>query len=343
VPSSQLDQTDVAALELAAAAGVHRIPVPTPFAIGDVNLYLVEGATLGLVDAGPNSATALGALEQGMSTHGHALGDLDVVFVTHQHIDHTGLAGEIARRSGADVVCLDLLAPVLEDWATFSQQDDDDAFLLMSRHGVEPHVAEALHAVAEVVRGWGAQATVDRALPDGSRVALGDGDLDVLWRPGHSPSDTVLHDAGRGILFAGDHLLKNISSNAVIARPMGHPPGPYEGARPTPLLQYRESLRATRALDFDVALGGHGGPVTDHRALIDARLLDHERRAAQFLELLAGGPLSAHEMATARWGEVAITQAFLTLSEIVGHLDLLIAEGAVVEDRSEHVIRFARA
>jgi glyoxylase-like metal-dependent hydrolase (beta-lactamase superfamily II) len=343
VPSSQLDASDVAALELAAAVGVHRIPVPTPFAIGDVNLYLVEGDTLGLVDAGPNAATALGALEQGLGALGHGIGDLDVVFVTHQHIDHTGLAGEIARRADAEVVCLDLLAPVLEDWAAFSQQDDDDAFLLMSRHGVEPHVAEALHAVASVVRGWGAPAQVDRVLSDGSPLTLGDGTFDALWRPGHSPTDTVLHDSARGVLLAGDHLLKDISSNAVIARPVGHPPGPYEGPRPRPLVQYRESLRATRELDFDVAPGGHGGPVTDHRTLIDARLLDHERRAAQFLELLSGGPMTAHEMATARWGEVAITQAFLTLSEILGHVDLLIADGAVVEDRSEHVIRFERA
>lgn len=340
---TELDAADIAALEFAAAAGIHRIPVPTPFAIGEVNLYLVEGGTLGLVDAGPNSATGLGVLERGLHDLGHGIDDLDVVFVTHQHIDHTGLAGEIARRGDAEIACLDKLAPVLEDWAAFSQQDDDDAFQLMSRHGVDAHVAEALRAVASMVRAWGAQAAVDRTLSDGGTLALGDAAYDVHWRPGHSPSDTVLHDRRRGILLAGDHLLKHISSNALIARPMGHPPGPYQGARPTPLLQYRESLRATRDLDLEVALGGHGGPVTDHRTLIDARLLDHERRAAKFLELLADGPLSAHEMATARWGEVAITQAFLTLSEVLGHLDLLIEEGVVVEDRSEPVIRFERS
>jgi len=341
---TELDAADLDALGFAAEAGVHRIPVTTPFAIGDVNLYLVEGEQLTLVDAGPNSATALGALETGLHALGHALADVDVLFVTHQHIDHIGLAGEIARRAEAELVCLDLLAPVLDDWAAFSQQDDDDAFLLMSRHGVEPHVAEALHAVASVVRGWGAPATVDRTLADGETLSVGGRDLGVHWRPGHSPSDTVLHDAAARILLAGDHLLKDISSNAVIARPMGVPLGPWpdDVHRPAPLLQYRESLRATRALDFDVALGGHGGPVTDHRTLIDERLLGHERRAQQFLELLGDRALSAHEIATERWDEVAITQAFLTLSEVLGHLDLLIEEGVVAEDRSEHVIRFAR-
>ena len=31
------------------------------------------------------------------------------------------------------------------------------------------------------------------------------------------------------------------------------------------------------------------------------------------------------------WGNVAVTQAFLTLSEVLGHVDLLIDEGRVVE------------
>jgi hypothetical protein len=40
------------------------------------------------------------------------------------------------------------------------------------------------------------------------------------------------------------------------------------------------------------------------------------------------------------WGNIAVTQAFLTLSEVIGHMDLLEAEGRVrvVDDGS--VIRF---
>lgn len=340
-----LDDDAHAALQTAAEAGLHRIPVPTPFAIGDVNTYVIEGDGLALVDAGPNSATALSGLEQGLATHGWAITDLDAVFVTHQHIDHIGLAGEVARRAGAEIVCLDLLEPVLADWNAFAQQDDDDAFLLMSRHGVEAHVAEALHAVAALVRGWGAPARVDRTVRAGETVTLAGRAFEVAWRPGHSPSDTTLLEPSARILIAGDHLLKDISSNALIARPMGLPFGPWEGARPrpTPLLQYRESLRATREQDLALALGGHGGPVVDHRALVDERLRAHERRADDFHAILTDGPMSAHEIATAKWGEVAITQAFLTLSEVLGHLDLLLADGRIVEDRSQHVIRFRQA
>ena len=34
------------------SAGIHRIPIPTPFAVGRVNVYLIEDEPLTLVDAG---------------------------------------------------------------------------------------------------------------------------------------------------------------------------------------------------------------------------------------------------------------------------------------------------
>ena len=41
------------------------------------------------------------------------------------------------------------------------------------------------------------------------------------------------------------------------------------------------------------------------------------------------------------WGNVAVTQAFLTLSEVVGHVDLLIDAGLVSEVEGEDgVVRF---
>ncbi len=31
------------------------------------------------------------------------------------------------------------------------------------------------------------------------------------------------------------------------------------------------------------------------------------------------------------WGEIALTQAYLTLSEVLGHLDMLLADGTATE------------
>ena len=47
--------TAEAALERAAEAGIHTLRIPTPFAVGRVNTYLIEDDPLTLVDSGPNS------------------------------------------------------------------------------------------------------------------------------------------------------------------------------------------------------------------------------------------------------------------------------------------------
>jgi hypothetical protein len=95
--------------------------------------------------------------------------------------------------------------------------------------------------------------------------------------------------------------------------------------------------------DVELVLTGHGEPVTDHVALIDERLRMHRRRARKIHGLLAGGALPAYEIAQALWGNVAVTQAYLTLSEVLGHLDLLVATGRVVEQRDGELVRFAAA
>ena len=164
--------------------------------------------------------------------------------------------------------------------------------------------------------------------------------LTVLYRPGHSPSDVILHDPARRIVIAGDHLLSRISSNPVITRPLDAAAGG-AGQRPHALETYNASLRATRALDAGLVLGGHGPPVTDHVALIDERLRMTDRRARKIAGLLESGPQSAYELASSMWANIAVTQAFLTLSEVLGHLDLLVADGEVVEEDDGELVRFS--
>jgi hypothetical protein len=63
--------------------------------------------------------------------------------------------------------------------------------------------------------------------------------------------------------------------------------------------------------------------------------------AENICKLLGDGPLTAFEIAHALWGNVAVTQAYLTLSEVLGHADLLVADGRVVEQSADGVTRFA--
>jgi glyoxylase-like metal-dependent hydrolase (beta-lactamase superfamily II) len=334
---------EAASAAAATAAGIHRVPIPTPFAVGRVNCYLIDDEPLTLVDTGPNSGKALDELERALREHGRRIEDLERIVITHQHIDHLGLVGILARRSGAEVCALDLLAPVIEHFGADAERDDELAEALMLRHGIPRNVVTALRAVSRSFRGWGGSSAVDRRLAEGEALEFAGCTLDVLHRPGHSPSDTVFWDAARGVLLAGDHLIRHISSNPLISRPLGGKSGEPGGGRPRALLMYMASLRETRAMPVALVLAGHGEPFDDHAALIDERFELHERRARKIAGLLAGRPRSAHEIAQALWGNVAVTQAYLTLSEVLGHLDLLLERGEVREQELGGVVRFEAA
>ena len=322
------------------AAGVHRIAVPTPFAVGRVNCYLLTGEPLTLVDTGLNSGTSLDHLERALVEAGVRIEDLDLIALTHQHMDHEGLLEILVRRSGGELSAFAALAPWLADFPASAKGDDEYAQTVMTAHGVPGDINVLLGVLARGLRAYGSRGTVTRPLEDGDVVTMGGRDFTVHHRPGHSPSDVVYHHAESGLLIAGDHLLAHISSNALVSRRLD---GRTDGPRPTPLIDYADSLRATREMDVSLVLPGHGEVVRDHAALIDQRLRDHDRRARKILGLIGGEPLSAHAIALEMWGEIAITQAYLTLSEVLGHLDLLLADGSARETQADGVSLFAAA
>lgn len=331
-----------ALLARAAEAGIHRLALPTPFAVGRINTYLIEDDPLTLVDAGPNSGKALDELEQLLAARGRRVEDLELLIITHQHLDHLGLTNILQRRSGAEVAALGALVPWAADSGAAMEAEDEYAERLMARHGIPEELRYALRALSMVFRGWGGSATITVPLEPGTTLDLRDRSLEISHRPGHSPSDTIFHDRERRILLSADHLIERISSIALLTPPL-EGPGP---ERPTPLIQYMDSLSATRAMtDVDVVLPGHGDPIADPVPIIDERFAMYAKRASKIHRLLekAGEPRTAYELAQAMWGNVAVTQAFLTLSEVLGHVDLLLRDGRAVEEDDGEVVRYRAA
>ena len=327
--------TSAEALARAEEAGIRRLQIPTPFAVGRVNCYLLEDEPLTLVDTGPNSGKSLDELEHQLRDLGHAIEDLGLILISHQHLDHTGLIEILVSRSDAEVAAIDVVAPFLQNYSDDAERDDAFAGGLMLRYGIPEDIVIALRSVSRSFRAWGAPAKVTQPLRDGEQLQLRDRTLEVLHRPGHSPSDTVFWDAERRILICADHLIAHISSNPLLSRPLD---GSEERAQS--LVQYLDSLERTRELPAEILLPGHGDPITDHRSLIDERLALHRRRAEKIHRLIAERPRTAFELAQELWGNVAVTQAFLTLSEVVGHVDLLINDGRVREVEDGEVVRF---
>ena len=329
-------EAEVALWRRIMGSGFKLMRVPTPFQVGRVNCWLIEDEPLTLIDAGPNSGKSLDELARQLDALGYRFSDLEQIIVTHQHIDHLGLVDIVRGRSGAEVVAIEELVPFIDDYNGQAELDDGFAVELMLRHGIAEDVVFALRSVSGGFRSYGAPSTVDRVIRDGDVLEFRDRKLEVQLRPGHSPTDTLFWDEERRIMVGGDHLIKHISSNPLLSRRLDGSTG-----RTASLLSYIESLSSTRELPVEIVLSGHGEPVTDHRDLIESRFRMHGRRAEKLLGLIGSEPMTAHGLAQELWGDVAVTQAFLTLSEVIGHMDLLIAEGRAVELDDDDVTRFA--
>src|SRR3954471_6679541 len=304
------------------------VDIKLPLAhIGSVNAWLLRGDPLTLVDAGPRDDAALWALEQGLRREGVRVEDIELVLATHHHIDHVGLAATIRRRSGAVVAALDRVADYVERYAVEVEQDRRFSRALMAHHGVPDQVVADNEGFWAYLRSRSEDTRVDVRLADGAKIRAGGRTLRLVWRPGHSTTDTLLVDDREGVAFAGDHLLATISSNTEI-----YAADRAEDGRGRSRVRYLDSLRRTARMPLTRLLTGHGAPVTDPGRLAPARVLAHARRCGRILAILADGPATAYAIARRLWPAATVAeQPLLVVWEVVGHLELLLASGRVAE------------
>jgi glyoxylase-like metal-dependent hydrolase (beta-lactamase superfamily II) len=308
----------------AASPGIWSIPIATPWPVGPVNVYVIDDDPLTLVDSGQRSPEALAELELGLAALGRRVEDLERIVLTHQHIDHCGLAGTLVARSGAELCALAPLGDWLAGYPGSALAEDVFEHSILERHGARMEAVERTHRGSLT---YGEAATVTHRLADGDVLEFADRRLRVLHRPGHSPYDTVLHDEQRGVLLGADHVLA-WPSTPIMAPPVDTSA---RNGRPRAFHDYLDSLRATSELPLELILPGHGAVLDDPAATIANRMERYARITAQTADTVDAAPRSAAAIATELKGALPQQAAFHVLCEVLGHLDELIDAGAVAE------------
>jgi glyoxylase-like metal-dependent hydrolase (beta-lactamase superfamily II) len=315
-----------------------QIQAPLPH-IRSVNIWLLRGTPLTLIDTGPRSDEALSALEDGLQREGLRIEDIELVIPTHHHLDHSGLIATIVGRSGAKVAALDRAADYGESYVERSAADRAFSIELMRHHGVPGSVIADNEGFWDFIRDTSEAYHTDLRLADGDVLRAGGRDLRVLARPGHSTTDTLLVDEQEATAFVGDHLLADISSNTEVV-PVLEP----TGSRPRARVEYLANLRRTAAMPLDRLFTGHGSAVADQAGLVRTRLGDHERRCARILAVLEEGPADAYGIARHLWSPRTVAeQPLLVVWEVLGHLDLLLDAGTVSEEVVDDGSRYGKA
>ena len=315
---------------------IDRIELPVPY-LGTVNLWLLRGTPLTLIDTGPGNDESLQELERGLRARGLRIEDLELVLLTHHHLDHSGLAAAIKERSGARIACLRQTADWGASYHANSTVERGFTRALLGEHGVPPALVAGSEPFYDYILANSAPFEVDERLEDGASVQAGGRTLRIVHRPGHSTTDTLFVDDEARVAFVGDHLLANITSNAELNPAHGH------RERRRALLEYLPNLRLTTELAVDRCLGGHGPEIRDHRRLIAERLAFHRSRLGEILAAIEPNGSTAFEIAETLWpADLVASQTVLAIWEVVGHLDLLGSNGAVadeVDDDGVHVFR----
>ncbi len=233
-------------------AGIHCLPIPTPFAVGRVNCYLIEDDPLTLVDTGPELRQGARRARAGAArARAPDRGPRADRRHPPAHRPHRACSASSPAAPAPRSCALDLLAPVLEDFGADAERDDEFAEALMrataSRATSAPRCAPSRGRSAP-----GAAARRSTAgCADGEELEFADRTLQALHRPGHSPSDTLFWDAERAMLLGGDHLIKHISSNPLITRPLGGAVRRAGRRAPAGAVTYLASLRETREMPVE--------------------------------------------------------------------------------------------
>jgi glyoxylase-like metal-dependent hydrolase (beta-lactamase superfamily II) len=264
-----------------------RLPLPyvTP---RSVNGYLLRGPDgWTVVDPGIDTPDCRWpSFERALELAGVAPSSVTSVFVTHWHPDHAGLAGEVARRTGARIVAGRGQA-VMWDRLRNPGAPLEERAALAASHGV-PAALHETYLVDKIGDDHThAAPRVDRVLDPGETLPGPSGDWRVVPLPGHSTTHYGLYDGRRRWLIGGDLAYA------------GAPPYLEWGHAIDPLAAHLASLALAERLRPRVLFAGHGPPERDPEPRLAASRAATCELAADVLAAVGAGASTAHDVTVA--------------------------------------------
>lgn len=300
------------------------INVAVPSNLQTINFYLIKFEnSLILVDAGIAREDFYESLLHTLRQHGLTLSDITEIILTHNHGDHVGLVNYITKQHHVPVYTHSEAFPRLKRDPEFFHMRTNFFAKLYEEMGCGDEGKEQVAYLREAMEKNKHQAIEADLFP----VKMSHFGFQTIHTPGHAPDHIALYHDVTKELFAGDLLIKHISSNALIEPDQN-------GRRIQTLLQHIQSMEKIKKLPVTCTYSGHGEQIVDTKQLIDRRFHGIERKANHIKKLLIEEKrLTAADLAKSYYKELYEKQFSLVMSEIIGHLDYLEEKKEVIKER----------
>jgi glyoxylase-like metal-dependent hydrolase (beta-lactamase superfamily II) len=318
----------------ALAEGVVMITLPMPFRLKHVNIFVFpEAGGFTLIDTVPNLPGVLPALESSLAEIGLAVEDCRRILITHFHMDHCGLAGIIAGRSGASIYLSEIDDLTIRASARAEEREARlKAFAL--ENGLDSETMDQVIRAFALFRTAMSPFCATGHIAGGDRLTLGDREVEAVATPGHSRGHLSFYLPADRFLIAGDHVLPHITPNL----------SPDLTARDfLPLESFLASLARVEELPAVMVCPAHGRPFPDLPGRVSEMREHHRQRSGLALEALAEGPRSGFDVSRSIFGEIDSSfDRLLALNESYVHLIQLEREGLVQREACDGLSLFAR-
>lgn len=301
-------------------APVLHIGIPNPMFEGVLNMYVIAGDPLTLVDTGIGTPEALVALEAGLASHDLVIDDVRQVILTHKHADHIGLARDVQERSGAKVYIHE------DDWegvADLDHRHGEHVSLVCSRLRAAGTPEERIEKLVKFLshgRRFARQTPAEK-MRDGDTFEIDGCKLEVIHTPGHTQGSVCLLYGS--YLFSGDHVLPTISPNI----------GAGEMRRTGMMRRFLDSLDRVAAYQSDdlVVLPGHGDRFSNLAERCAELKEHHAQREEKILKILRadGGRKTIYEIAQSLWEKLPGYHLVLAAAEVNAHLEKAVEDGQI--------------
>jgi glyoxylase-like metal-dependent hydrolase (beta-lactamase superfamily II) len=312
------------------------ISCPVPFDVGTVNVYLLLGDPVTLIDTGTKIAFSVDDLWALIRRTGADPGSIQQLILSHRHMDHFGLGQQIRARTGCQVISSVIDGPFMADWRGLAVGSRE----LFRRSGTAFGIPDDLFEVNEK---WARQIVMaadpvasDRLLRDGDQVDAGSRRLRVIEAPGHTEGLVTFLDEATGVYLANDHVLAHITPNPDV---YNYDVDDLRSGLP----DYIDSLHKVRDLPVKLVLPGHGFEMTDLAGRVDEVLFHHQQRADKIAALIGEQPRGIFDVVKLVWPTLRPRDAHLAVREIIGHTVLLEREGRITHDWDGDVLVYRAA